>query len=327
MIRWWVELWDRREAPTILAIVRIGLGLVLFADFMTVWGLGLVETLWTDTAHGGLSQASGISRVPLWYQLFGAGPASARALHAGLVLTSFTLALGWFSRSSALLLMLLYAQSSAILPEADRAIDMLLRNVLMILACSRCGAIWSLDAIVRTGHVSGDGQPIEAWPRYLIVLQLVVMYFTAGVQKYGQHWWPWGGSSALYVILNDWAYAKYRFGWLIHQPFYAFTQLSVFVTMFFQWTYPVVLLHYFPPRGAPGIFRRWMARWQAHWVWIGVGALFHLAIASTMALGIFPWGMLVLYPAYLHPDEAAALFRRARGRWSRTPDGIPSPSP
>ena len=93
------------------------------------------------------------------------------ALHAGLVLTSFTLALGWFSRSSALLLMLLYAQSSSILPAADRAIDMLLRNVLMILACSRCGAIWSLDAIVRTGHASGDGQPIEAWPRYLIVLQ------------------------------------------------------------------------------------------------------------------------------------------------------------
>ena len=309
MIRWWIALWDRREAPTVLALIRIGVGIVLLGDFLTVWGLDLVAPLWSSTEAGGLSRAGQSSAPPLWFVLFGGGAFGARLLDTALVLVSLTLAIGWFSRTSALVLMLLYAQSAMILPEADRAIDMLLRNVLMILALSGCGATWSLDALWRTGRWGPD-VVVPAWPRYLLVLQLVVMYTTAGIQKYAQHWWPWGGYSALYVILNDWAYAKYRFGWLSSQPFYALTQLSTGVTMFFQWTYPVVLLHYFPPPGSAGPIRRGMARWQLHWLWIAVGGLFHLLIAATMALGIFPWGMLALYPAYLHPDELSALGRR-----------------
>lgn len=310
MIRHWIALWDRREAPTVLAAVRIGVGIVLLLDFLTLWRLGLVVPLMAGHEHGGLSRMAGTSGEPWWYTLFGDSVASAQWLHVGLVLASLCMTLGWFSRASALVLMLLYAQTEQILPEADRAIDMLLRNVLMILGLSSCGATWSLDALWRTGRLQGDGEPVPAWPRYLLVVQIVVMYFTAGVQKYGQHWWPWGGYSALYVILQDWAMARARFGWLEHQPLYAFTQLSTFVTMVFQWTYPIVLVHYFPGRGAPGRLRRAFERYHLHWVWIGVGGIFHVGIALTMELGIFPWGMLALYPVFAHPDEWAALFRR-----------------
>jgi hypothetical protein len=139
------------------------------------------------------------------------------------------------------------------------------------------------------------------------VLQVVVMYFTAGVQKYGQHWWPWGGWSALYVILHDWSYAARPFGWLRGQPFYLGTQVATAVTMAWQWTYPLVLVHYFPGLGSPGRIRRLFERYRLHWAWIVVGAGFHLGIAATMQLGIFPWGMLALYPAFLHPEELRSI--------------------
>ena len=53
------------------------------------------------------------------------------------------------------------------------------------------------------------------------------------------------------------------------------------------------------------------------WVWIGIGAVFHLGLALTTELGIFPWAMLALYPAWVHPDDWSALLRRLTGETPR----------
>lgn len=307
--RWWVAVWDRREPPDVLAVIRIGVGLVLLGDFATTARLGLVDALFRAPDGGGLASPTA---SPLWIDLFGGGAWSARALLGGLCASAALLASGAASRSSALALMLLSAQWAAILPDGDRAIDMFLRNVLLILAFSRAGDRFSVDAWWATGGWRGSGEPAPAWPRYLLVLQIVVMYFAAGVQKYGQHWWPWGGCSALYVILHDWSYARGVYPWLDHQPFVFGAQVSTAVTLAWQWTYPIVLVHYFAlaPSDANGPLGRFR-RYRLHWLWIAVGALFHLAIAATMALGIFPYGMLVVYPAFLAPDELRSGFARA----------------
>jgi hypothetical protein len=312
-----VRLLDRREAPDVLAAIRIGVAVVLLADFLTVARLGLVTALFASPEAGGLARGDGA----LWVAVFGGGVAGGRLLHAGLTLSAAALAVGLFTRTSALVLMLLSAQWNQLLPEADRAIDMLLRNVLLVLAFSRAGDTWSVDARWRTGSWRGDGADVPAWPRYVLVLQVVVMYFTAGVQKYAQHWWPWGAWSGLYVILQDWSYASRPFGWLRGQPFYFGTQVATAVTMLWQWTYPVVLVHYFPPL-RPGRFTAVFERYRLHWAWIAVGALFHLGIALTMQLGIFPWGMLAVYPAFLHPDELRAVVGRIP-RNSRSSSPLP----
>jgi hypothetical protein len=303
LIRWWVELWDRREPPDVLGLVRMGVGLVMLYDYLVVARLGLVVPLFADEDAGGMVAAT----KPLWATLVGTDATGAMLLHAGLVGSSLALALGAGSRISAFVLMLLASQWAQLLPEGDRAIDMLLRNVLLVLAFSPAGDAYAVDAWWTTGSFRGSGAPRPAWARYLLVLQIVVMYFTAGVQKYGQHWWPWGGFSALYVILHDWSYATMSFDWLGRQPFYFSTQVATAVTLAWQWTYPVVLVHYFPPRSPPGRFRSAFDRYRLHRVWIAIGAFFHFGIAATMQLGIFPWGMLAVYPVFLHPDE---LFRR-----------------
>ncbi|MEQ1565338.1 MAG: HTTM domain-containing protein, partial [Myxococcota bacterium] len=276
---------------------------VLLYDLSTIARFGLVIPLFAGADAGGFVGAE----RGWWGAWFGLGEGSATALYALLWLAAAGLTFGVASRVSALALVLLGAQWAQLLPDADRAIDLLLRNVTLILAFSAAGRAWSFDAWRATGSVRGSGEVAPAWPRYLIVVQVVVMYFTAGVQKYGQHWWPWGRYSALYVILHDWSYAAFDFDFAGAQPFWFLTQLASGVTLFWQWTYPMVLLHYF---GSPdGRLRRLFDRVHLHWVWIGVGALFHVLIAGSLQLGIFPYAMLALYPAFVQPEDLARLSR------------------
>ena len=66
----------------------------------------------------------------------------------------------------------------------DWSDDTLARLAWCILACSRAGDTWSVDAYLRTGRFEGDGTPVLAAPRRLVILQLVAMYFGAGMHVY-----------------------------------------------------------------------------------------------------------------------------------------------
>jgi hypothetical protein len=311
--RAWVALWDGVEHPRSLGLVRICLGLVILWDFLEIARLDLVTALFVGQGAGGLSDAATRADPPWWVDLFGASVASGRALHAVLAASAAAFVLGFFTRVSAVVLVIAWAQFALVLPAADRGIDTLCRDVLLIFWLARSGDWLSIDALRRTGSIWGDGTPIPAWPRRLLMLQIVAMYFLAGIQKTGIHWWPMGHFAALYFILQDPAIARFDFHWLSMQPFFFFTQLSSFVTILFQDTYPVVLLFRWAktyPDG-PGWFRQWLLRhgWL-EWLWIATGAIFHLLLAATTELGIFPWAMLALYPAWLHPDEWEALWKR-----------------
>ncbi|MBA2321417.1 MAG: HTTM domain-containing protein [Deltaproteobacteria bacterium] len=322
-VPWWelrgwsrcVAFWDQRESPWSLALVRICLGLVVLADLTTVWRLDLVVTLFGVGSAGGLSDANARNEVPLWYALFPATEGSAWLLWGSLTALALSFTLGFFTRSSAFLLMILWAQWALVLPASDRGIDALCRNILCIFAFSYAGEGLGLDGAWR--RLRGQAlAAVPAWPRYLLVLQLVVMYWMAGIQKVGLEWTPMGEFAALYVILQDPAIAAMDFAWLYDQPWYFSTQLSTLVTVLWQWSYPVVLLWYWYEHGPvrPGRIRAACRRWHFKWIWVVVGAIFHVVLAVTMELGIFPWAMMAIYPAFIHPDEWAAGWRRLTGR-------------
>ena len=64
---------------------------------------------------------------------------------------------------------------------------------------------------------------------------------------------------------------------------------------------------------------RWRPARYLRWAWLLIGASFHLGIAVTMRLGIFPFGMLAVWPVFLHPDELARVWRYARpSTWRST---------
>lgn len=315
MIAWWVRLWDRREVPAVLALLRLLIGGLLVWDLGLALWLDLVPTLWAPPEAGGLpSKLLQREVIPEVYRWFAPTAATARGLHALVLGAAALFGAGLFTRLSGVVLLLGYAQLALVLPLGDRGIDLMMRNVIAILLFSACGRTLSVDARLRTGSWWGDGALAPAWPRHLIVLQLVVMYWMAGVQKTALAWTPLGGYHALTIILQDPHIARYDFGWLMDWPLLG--SVATATTHLFEWTAPLVLLayHYRDTAERPGALRAFFNRWRVHQLWVAVGVLLHVGIALTMNLGIFPYAMLALYPAWFHPDElqGAGAWLRAR---------------
>lgn len=315
MMRWldrWSAIWEGTEHPRVLASVRILLASSLLWDFGQIWYYDLITALFGPITDGGWSHNVGTDKGPWLYQLIESSGWTASMHFWVLVCATVCVLVGFFTRTSTVIVLMLYATQALILPLSDRGIDMLCRDVLLILLFSGCGRCWSVDSLWSTGSWGAPDVRVSRWPRYLLIVQLVVMYFTAGVQKVGLLWTPFGGYAALYVILQDPAIARVDFSWLATQPFYLFTQLATAVTVFWQASYPLVILWLFykqtPER--PGRLRALSNRFKLHWVWVAVGAFFHLQLALTMQLGIFPWAMMAIYPVYFDPDEWRGLVHR-----------------
>jgi hypothetical protein len=310
--RWqrWVAFWDQREHPRAIGLARILLGSVILADFLQIWRLGLVLAIFGTQQVGGLSDAVVRADIPWFYRIFPPTESSAWLLYLALCTLAFLFTIGAYTRFSAFALMILWAQQAMILPPSDRGIDMLCRDLLCIFMFSSAGFWVGVDGwLARAQGRSTDLVP--AWPRYLMILQLVVMYWTAGVQKVGLEWLPMGHFSALYVILQDPAIATHDFSWLGRQPFYFVTQVATAITLLWQWFYPIVLLWYWYEYGPqkPGRLRDFARRWHPKYAMIAIGAMFHVGLAIGLELGIFPWAMLAVYPAFFHPDELGAFGR------------------
>ncbi len=302
--RWesWAELWDQRESPRTLALVRIGVGAVITFDLAEMARLELVVPIWGPAEVGGLGNPTGTNPVPWLYALL---PATADTAWFGWAVAfgaALFLTVGIFPRLSALVLLVLYAQFARVLSPADRGIDLLLRNIVAILALSGSGNALSLaDLLGRSPGARLASVP--SWPRHLIVLQIAVMYFAAGLQKTAVAWSPLGGFSALYIVLQDPAIARVPFGWL--RTIYPLTQLATAATMAFEYTAALIPLVYWYrlTRQRAGWLRAQCNRVAPLRLWVLVGVLLHMGIAMTMNLGIFPWAMLAMYPAFVHPDE------------------------
>lgn len=308
----WVRLWDLVEHPRSLAAVRVCLGLVMLWDLGQVARLGLVVPLLGLEEAGGLSASLRSSSPAPWALLLPATAASAWVLWGGLFTATLAYTAGVLARPAMFAFVLLSSQWEWQLPDASRGIESLIRIVLLILACSESDRWLSVRAWRETGSIWGDGRPVPAWPRHLIVAQLVLMYFLAGVQKFGLDWSPAQNFSALYLILQDPAIANARYDWLQNEPWLVITRAGTAGTIAWEWASPLLLLAFwyrFTPE-RPGALRAAFLRWRVHLVWAAIGVVFHLGIAATMALGIFPFAMLSCYFAFLHPDELARLTRR-----------------
>jgi len=305
----WVVFWDEREPPTCLALIRIGLaGLVVF-DLLTLAAHGATPWLWAPGAAGGISSWSEAD-TPLFYRIFPATSGSATLLWAGLLASAIGVGVGCFTRASALVFVWLSAQAALIDAPADRAIDRLIRMVFLILVLSPCAAIWSVDAKRATGHFRGDPSPAPAWPRYLIFAQLAITYFAAGLAKGGTYWYPWGGYHALFLTLSDPILSNVEPRWLDSRPAHLATQLATAVTHLWELGAPLLLLAAHQRRKAErdGQGAYPVLRARAHDLYVAVGVVFHLTLALTLRLGIFPFAMLACFPALYRPGEVDRLF-------------------
>lgn len=271
--RAWVELLDREEPATALALVRILLALVLLVDFVSLKLAGLVEPLY--------------SRPPVGFA-WGDAWLTGNAAWALAVVSLVALVLGAATRVACVGFVIASAAFSHLMPDGESGLDMLSRVVFAILALSRSNARWSIDAWIAKRLGREMPAKIPAWPRYLLMFQLVWVYFSGGMNKSAGAWGPQGGFTALANALSDPHAARFSPGWV--GTIYPWTRIATAATMAFELGAPLFLLAYFK-------------RWRVRWVWIALGIAFELGIAFGLRLGSFPYGMLALYPVLLHPDE------------------------
>lgn len=313
MIRWWIGLWDRRELADSLALVRALIGTLVFVDLLQVVRFDLVTALYAPHDGGGLGNAVERAAVPWLYTLLPATASTAQLAFWAAVVAAAAVALGVATRLSALVLLLLLAQLALIVPAADRGIDMLIRNTLMVLVFSSAGAAWSVDARLRSGRWAGHRRPVPSWPRYLLVIQLVLVYSMAGVQKVATSWLPtdW---SALWIAMHDPHFGRFDAAWSWSPAVYQLSRAGTAVTWTWEWAAPLVLLAFWfrDTADRPGRLRAACNRWQLLYWYAGLGALFHVGTHLVLRLGIFPFAVLSLYPALVHPDAWGRLVQRIR---------------
>jgi hypothetical protein len=292
--RAWVALWDRREPATALALVRISVALVLLYDLVAIWRLDVVTALYAAPPDGYAWASGGWAT-----RLFGTGPDAAFTLWLVATIAAACVALGLATRAACVVFVLVGAQLAYLAPDSDRGIDMLLRVIIAILALSRSHAQWSLDAWLWRRLGRPMSREVPAWPRYLIAVQLIWVYFSGGMNKSGAEWGPLGGFMALANALTDPHMARFDPSWVGHVI--PLTQIATALTMGFELGAPLYLLflYYAETADRPGRLRRFVNRYRLRWIWLGLGVSFHLGIALGLVLGIFPWGMLALYPALL----------------------------
>lgn len=324
LIDGWTGLWSREEPPIMLALMRIGLALVMLYDLLQLGRFGLPGWLWADRAAGGLWALGERSTPPDLSRLVLISPEVAWAIWGALVVSIAAFGAGLATRLSGVVFVLLYAQTAMINDPSDRAIDRLVRIVVLVLVFSRAGDMLSVDARRRTGSWWGSGAPAPSWPRYLIVLQLVVVYWGAGVAKGSIHWFPWGDYNALYLVLQDPIFATRDWSGLLHPVLFLGTQVGTAVTHMWENLAPLLLLafYYRDTEGQPGRLRALFNRLRFRDVFVLLGAVFHLLLAGSLLLGIFPFMMLAMYPAFFHPDELGAVRRwwaSRRVRSTRSP--------
>jgi len=311
----WVALWNQREAPTSLCAARILLGLVALADLLWVKAVDGVSFSFAPPPLG-LGYAA-LAQPPFTARWFGATETTALTLYAVSLLATLAFTLGAAFRVAALVMALALSQLAHFAPSGDRGIDGLLRIVVLLLALSAANARWSVDAWIRRLRGLPAITEANSWPRLLLFGQVAWVYFSAAHNRADVAWWPMGGCSAVAVTWADPHYARFAPGW---PPFmYSLSQVATFSTMLFETTAPALIaftwLHRHPARG--GRFGEFVRRYHLRWVWLALGASLHLGIALTMRLGIFPFGMLALYPLLLHPSEIDAALARLRARSSR----------
>jgi hypothetical protein len=308
-----VERLDHREPATALALFRIGMGLsILYTliPMMTDEGLTL---LWVDAAEGGFRPLS--ARHWLVEALGGPSLRTSWGLSVAAVIAGLLLVIGLGGRLSAALALVLMMALFSLSPGTGGGHDRLHTNGLWLLVLAPSTATLSLDArLFGPQRRFFSTQAVPAWVRYVGVVQLVLVYWSTGLQKVGAEWMPWGGLSAVYYALLTPSWQRWEMSWLGHPLIFLSTQVGTAATWLWESLAPVWLLAFWfrATRERPGALRAWSNRVDLRSWWALFGLLLHLVLWVTMNLGPFSAVTLSFYALLFHPDEWRALGLRLR---------------
>lgn len=316
--RSWVTLLSRREPAVGLACFRVAIGLVLLYSLLSVGLGGLIDVLWVDVAHGGYKPLGRGAWIIPW--LGGPTPAVVHGVYAAALAGALLVTVGLGGRLATFATLHLYLALITLNGEASGGYDLLLTNALWLLVLGDSTATLSLRCRLRAGRWIRSAA-IPAWPRYLAVFQLVVMYTATGLQKLSADWTPAGGYMALYYVFQDPTWRRFDMGWVAWVT--PLTQAATAVTWLFEVSAPLLFLVYYfrYTRERPGRVRALINRRDLRVLFMATGVCLHVGILVTLDVGPFSWVTLAYYLCLWHPDELARGLQRVRRRLQRIRPG------
>lgn len=312
--RAWLSLTEEREHPRILSAFRVLVGVLMLGTLLHAALDGVVSTLWIDVAYGG---AVDLGNGPwLLRALGGPTPAAVWGMFAVACVCSGLIAIGAGGRLPYPIAAHAYFTLTHINGNTSAGYDILFTNAVFLLFVAGASRSGSLDCRIKTGKWTSDAL-VAAWPRRLLILQLVVMYGTTGIQKGSPVWNPLGGYTALYYVLMDPNWARFDMSFI--GAYMPLVRVATAVTWHWELAAPFVLLWYWADRTRErgGRLRRWVTRFDWRKVFASIGIGLHLGIFATMDVGPFSLLTLSYYLAFMTPEEMQrALALALRGRKS-----------
>ncbi|MDP6931771.1 MAG: hypothetical protein QGG40_02600 [Myxococcota bacterium] len=315
----WLQILARTESGTALALFRIALATCALWNVGSAVSHDLVDAIWIDQAYGGYRD---LGKGGAYFKLVGG--ATPTTVWTAVVLSlssSLLLIVGLGGRWTAFLALQSFQALSWANGHAGGSYDLLLANGMWLLVLGRSTATLSADCRLRQGRWTSD-QPISAWPRYLVVLQLVVMYTSTGLHKVSASWTPAGDFSALYFIFQQPTWQRFDMAWTAHV--FPLTQLATVTTWLWEISAPLLLLSFWYrwTRLRGGRLRGFMNRLDWRRPFALFGLVLHLGIYVVMEVGTFTPTTLCFYLCLWHPDEWHLRFRRLRPPFpgARVPD-------
>ncbi len=306
----WLDWLARTEPGTAFALFRIAVGLCVLLTIGSVVVYELVDVLWVGSDHGGVRKLA----RPGWLigALGGATPTVTWGVTAASLVGGVLLTLGVGGRVATLVTLQLVNALVDLNGHAGGSYDELLSNALWLLFLGGGDQTLSVRCRRRTGAWH-DPTPMAAWPRSLVVYQLVLAYGSTGLQKLSAHWTPVGGYSALYYILQQPSWHRRDMRWIAE--LYPLTQVATAVTWFWEVGAPLLLLALYFRRTAdrPGRVRAVFNRVPVRTVFVGIGVPLHLGVFLLMDVGPFTWVTLAFYVCLFSSEEWEGALRRVRG--------------
>jgi len=290
------EFFFAEEVPYTLALLRITLPMVLLVPVLQRWPY-IRELYSTDG-----------SPSPLWIN-FGSpnllpipSATIAVALYAFMIFGFVTTMLGWFTRASLIAVTILYTYFTLLDSMTTMTkYTVIASHVLMLLAFSGCGAVWSFDAWMRASKTSGwsalPQRPLApVWPRRLIAILLGVVYLGSAATKMHTPGY-FSGDQLAYWMLTNMNLANPLGERLSLYP--ASLVVSAYVVILWEISFLLVC------------WRGW-----GRTLSIGLGYLFHIMTGLLLGLFIFPLLYAVLYLSLFGERDIQILGKKLR-YWGR----------